>query len=159
MLRKAMSVLRVPSLIFALVVSLSRFSPVYLSLPPLDQPYLSWYSRHLGGNQLKHLKDHIAATPVFPFKDPNYVSNHGRSLSLKTCPLRTYISEARGPKNPSFLGNNIQIVAKTAGMHRNEWVENADRWVAGFLAMFEEGCHKMVSYNNASLSSFGFLLV
>ena len=39
----------------------------------------------------------------------------------------------------------IQTVAKTAGMHRNEWVENADRWVAGFLEMFEEGCHKMVS--------------
>lgn len=37
----------------------------------------------------------------------------------------------------------IQTVAKTAGMHRNEWVENADRWVAGFLEMFEEGCHKM----------------
>ncbi|KAF3443500.1 hypothetical protein FNV43_RR13183 [Rhamnella rubrinervis] len=33
-------------------------------------------------------------------------------------------------------------------MHRNEWVENADRWVAGFLEMFEEGCHKMcVSYS------------
>lgn len=39
----------------------------------------------------------------------------------------------------------IQTVAKTAGMHRNEWIENADRWVAGFLEMFEEGCHKMVS--------------
>lgn len=38
----------------------------------------------------------------------------------------------------------IQIVA----MHRNEWVENADRWVAGFLEMFEEGCHKMVSETN-----------
>ncbi|KAH9624796.1 hypothetical protein KSS87_007534, partial [Heliosperma pusillum] len=37
----------------------------------------------------------------------------------------------------------IQTVAKTAGVHRNEWVENADRWVAGFLEMFEEGCHKM----------------
>ncbi|CAH2079082.1 unnamed protein product [Thlaspi arvense] len=37
----------------------------------------------------------------------------------------------------------IQTVAKTAGMHHNEWVENADRWVAGFLEMFEEGCHKM----------------
>ncbi|KAA8526162.1 hypothetical protein F0562_007738 [Nyssa sinensis] len=37
----------------------------------------------------------------------------------------------------------IQTVAKTAGMHRDEWVENADRWVAGFLEMFEEGCHKM----------------
>jgi choline-phosphate cytidylyltransferase len=35
----------------------------------------------------------------------------------------------------------IQIVAK---MQRNEWVENADRLVAGFLEMFEEGFHKMV---------------
>ncbi|KAH9673772.1 Choline-phosphate cytidylyltransferase 1 [Citrus sinensis] len=34
---------------------------------------------------------------------------------------------------------------QTVAMHRNEWVENADRWVAGFLEMFEEGCHKMVS--------------
>ncbi|KAK3028378.1 hypothetical protein RJ639_038052 [Escallonia herrerae] len=37
----------------------------------------------------------------------------------------------------------IQTVAKTAGMRRNIWVENADRLVAGFLEMFEEGCHKM----------------
>lgn len=37
----------------------------------------------------------------------------------------------------------IQTVAKTAGVNRNAWVENADRWVAGFLEMFEEGCHKM----------------
>lgn len=37
-------------------------------------------------------------------------------------------------------------VAKTAGMLHDEWVENADRWVAGFLGKFEEGCHSMVSY-------------
>ncbi|KAI3457644.1 hypothetical protein Pfo_014307 [Paulownia fortunei] len=37
----------------------------------------------------------------------------------------------------------IQTVAKTASIHHNMWVENADRWVAGFLEMFEEGCHKM----------------
>ncbi|PIN04622.1 Phosphorylcholine transferase/cholinephosphate cytidylyltransferase [Handroanthus impetiginosus] len=41
------------------------------------------------------------------------------------------------------VGEKIQIVAKTAGMHPNVWVENADRWVAGFLEMFEERCHKM----------------
>lgn len=35
-------------------------------------------------------------------------------------------------------------MAKTAGMRRNLWVENADRLIAGFLEMFEEGCHKMV---------------
>ncbi|KAF2559612.1 hypothetical protein F2Q68_00012906 [Brassica cretica] len=28
---------------------------------------------------------------------------------------------------------------------RNKWVENADRWVARFLEMFKEGCHKMRS--------------
>ncbi|KAJ0255238.1 Cytidyltransferase-like domain-containing protein [Hirschfeldia incana] len=33
----------------------------------------------------------------------------------------------------------IQTVAKTAGTHHDEWVENADRWVVGFLEMFEEG--------------------
>ncbi|KAL9267887.1 Choline-phosphate cytidylyltransferase 1-like protein [Drosera capensis] len=41
------------------------------------------------------------------------------------------------------VGEKIQTVARTAGASRNEWVENADRWVAGFLEMFEEGCHKM----------------
>ncbi|KAL6576638.1 T-complex protein 1 subunit beta [Orobanche minor] len=36
-----------------------------------------------------------------------------------------------------------RIVVKTAEMHRNELVENAGRWVAGLLEMFEERCHKM----------------
>jgi 4-hydroxy-3-methylbut-2-enyl diphosphate reductase IspH len=45
----------------------------------------------------------------------------------------------------SALMPQIQVVAKTACVHRNEWVENADRLVAGFLEMFEERCHKMVS--------------
>ncbi|KAH0873401.1 hypothetical protein HID58_070763 [Brassica napus] len=43
----------------------------------------------------------------------------------------------------SFSECTIQTVAKTAGTHHDEWVENADRWVVGFLEMFEEGCHKM----------------
>ncbi|XWS30945.1 hypothetical protein CRYUN_Cryun23aG0034600 [Craigia yunnanensis] len=37
------------------------------------------------------------------------------------------------------VGEKIQTVA----MLRDEWVENADRLVAGFLEMFEEGFHKM----------------
>ncbi|BBH01326.1 phosphorylcholine cytidylyltransferase [Prunus dulcis] len=41
------------------------------------------------------------------------------------------------------VGEKIQIVTKTATMRRNEWVENADRLVAGFLERFEEGFHKM----------------
>jgi len=46
-------------------------------------------------------------------------------------------------KQQEKVGETIQTVAKTAGMRRNIWVENADRMVAGFLEMFEEGCHKM----------------
>jgi len=34
----------------------------------------------------------------------------------------------------------------TVAKLQEEWVENADRWVAGFLEKFEEGCHSMVSY-------------
>uniref|UniRef100_A0A1D1XTF8 choline-phosphate cytidylyltransferase n=1 Tax=Anthurium amnicola TaxID=1678845 RepID=A0A1D1XTF8_9ARAE len=41
------------------------------------------------------------------------------------------------------VGKKLHIVAKTAGMHHSEWVENADRFVAGFLEKFEEGCHMM----------------
>ncbi|KAK9088154.1 hypothetical protein Scep_027236 [Stephania cephalantha] len=49
----------------------------------------------------------------------------------------------KAKKQQEKVEEKIQTVAKTAGLHRNELVENADRWVAGFLAMFEEGCHKM----------------
>ncbi|KAI8001503.1 Choline-phosphate cytidylyltransferase 1 [Camellia lanceoleosa] len=42
-------------------------------------------------------------------------------------------------KQQEKVEEKIQVVAK----HRNIWVENADRMVAGFLEMFEEGCHKM----------------
>eukprot|EP01018_Ginkgo_biloba_P038906 Gb_14288 [translate_table: standard] len=41
------------------------------------------------------------------------------------------------------MGQKLHTVAKTAGMHHSEWVENADRLVAGFLEKFEEGCHLM----------------
>ncbi|KAB1200445.1 Choline-phosphate cytidylyltransferase 1 [Morella rubra] len=51
--------------------------------------------------------------------------------------------QERVKKQQEKVGEKIQIVAKTAKIHRNEWVDNADRLVAGFLEMFEEGCHKM----------------
>ncbi|CAN1749078.1 Choline-phosphate cytidylyltransferase 1 [Linum perenne] len=41
------------------------------------------------------------------------------------------------------VGEKVFFQIQTVAMHRNEWVDNADRWVAGFLEMFEEGCHKM----------------
>ncbi|KAG8084244.1 hypothetical protein GUJ93_ZPchr0010g9312 [Zizania palustris] len=37
----------------------------------------------------------------------------------------------------------LQTVAKTAGINHEEWLANADRWVAGFLEKFEEHCHSM----------------
>ncbi|KAF8691207.1 hypothetical protein HU200_040327 [Digitaria exilis] len=37
------------------------------------------------------------------------------------------------------VGEKWNTVAKL----QEEWVENADRWVAGFLEKFEEGCHSM----------------
>lgn len=40
--------------------------------------------------------------------------------------------------------SQMQTVARSASMHRNIWVENADRLVAGFLEMFEERFHQMV---------------
>lgn len=39
----------------------------------------------------------------------------------------------------------LHVIATRAGIHHSEWVENADRWVAGFLEKFEEGCYLMVS--------------
>ncbi|KAK1306791.1 hypothetical protein QJS10_CPA10g01379 [Acorus calamus] len=41
------------------------------------------------------------------------------------------------------VGKKLHTVVKTAGIHHDEWVENADHLVAGFLEKFEEGCHKM----------------
>jgi choline-phosphate cytidylyltransferase len=41
------------------------------------------------------------------------------------------------------IGRKLHIVATRAGIHHSEWVENADRWVAGFLEKFEEGCYLM----------------
>jgi len=41
-------------------------------------------------------------------------------------------------------GSQLQTVAKTAGLNHEEWLANADRWVAGFLEKFEQHCHNMV---------------
>ncbi|CAJ2637664.1 unnamed protein product [Trifolium pratense] len=51
--------------------------------------------------------------------------------------------QERVKKQQETVGKKIGTVKKIAGMNRTEWVENADRLVAGFLEMFEDGCHKM----------------
>lgn len=39
----------------------------------------------------------------------------------------------------------MQLNTVATAKDLTEWVENADRWVSGFLEKFEEGCHVMVS--------------
>ncbi|KAL9373422.1 hypothetical protein Peur_033042 [Populus x canadensis] len=64
----------------------------------------------------------------------SYVKEKRLRVNMRLKKLQEKVKEQQ-----EKVGEKIQIVT----MHRNEWVENADRWVAGFLEMFEEGCHKM----------------
>ncbi|KAL9425667.1 hypothetical protein AB3S75_032602 [Citrus x aurantiifolia] len=64
----------------------------------------------------------------------SYVKEKRLRVNMKLKKLQEKVKQQQ-----ERVGEKIQTVA----MHRNEWVENADRWVAGFLEMFEEGCHKM----------------
>ncbi|KAH8506969.1 hypothetical protein H0E87_013694 [Populus deltoides] len=64
----------------------------------------------------------------------SYVKEKRLRVNMRLKKLQEKVKEQQ-----EKVGEKFQIVA----MHRNEWVENADRWVAGFLEMFEEGCHKM----------------
>ncbi|CAL5010343.1 unnamed protein product [Urochloa decumbens] len=44
---------------------------------------------------------------------------------------------------PNVLHTQFHSAAKIAGSNPVEWMENADRWIVGFLEKFEEGCHMM----------------
>ncbi|XP_009604187.1 choline-phosphate cytidylyltransferase 2 [Nicotiana tabacum] len=68
----------------------------------------------------------------------SYVKEKRLRVNMRLMKLQEKVKE-----HQEKVGEKIQTVAKTAGMHHNEWIENADRWVAGFLQMFEESCHKM----------------
>ncbi|CAN0890751.1 Choline-phosphate cytidylyltransferase 1 [Linum grandiflorum] len=64
----------------------------------------------------------------------SYVKEKRLRVNMRLKKLQEKVKEQQ-----EKVGERIQTVA----MQRNEWVENADRLVAGFLEMFEEGCHKM----------------
>ncbi|KAL0444444.1 UNVERIFIED_CONTAM: Choline-phosphate cytidylyltransferase 2 [Sesamum latifolium] len=68
----------------------------------------------------------------------SYVKEKRLRVNMRLKKLQEKVKE-----HQEKVGEKIQTVAKTASIHRNMWVENADRWVAGFLEIFEEGCHKM----------------
>ncbi|XP_047971726.1 choline-phosphate cytidylyltransferase 1-like [Salvia hispanica] len=73
-------------------------------------------------------------------KDLNvsYVKEKRLRVNMRLKKLQEVVKEQQ-----EKVGEKIQTAAKTAGVNPNVWVENADRWVAGFLEMFEERCHKM----------------
>lgn len=64
----------------------------------------------------------------------SYVKEQQLRVNMGITKLREKVKEQQ---------EKLHTVARTAGMHHSEWVENADRWVAGFLEKFEEGCHIM----------------
>ncbi|KAH6785243.1 phosphorylcholine cytidylyltransferase [Perilla frutescens var. hirtella] len=68
----------------------------------------------------------------------SYVKEKRLRVNMRLKKLQEKVKE-----HQEKVGEKIQTVAKTATIHRNLWVENADRLVAGFLEMFEERCHKM----------------
>ncbi|WOL12279.1 choline-phosphate cytidylyltransferase 2 [Canna indica] len=61
----------------------------------------------------------------------------------------SYMKEKRLRVNMEFeklygkVKQQQEKVGKKLVLLHDEWVENADRWVAGFLEKFEEGCHQM----------------
>ncbi|ONK58934.1 uncharacterized protein A4U43_C08F1240 [Asparagus officinalis] len=68
----------------------------------------------------------------------SYVKEKQLRVNMGITKLREKVKE-----HQENVGKKLTTVAKTAGMHHNDWVENADRWIAGFLEKFEEGCHIM----------------
>eukprot|EP00268_Persea_americana_P034689 TRINITY_DN342_c0_g1_i5.p1 TRINITY_DN342_c0_g1~~TRINITY_DN342_c0_g1_i5.p1 ORF type:complete len:299 (+),score=49.44 TRINITY_DN342_c0_g1_i5:200-1096(+) len=68
----------------------------------------------------------------------SYVKEKQLRVNMGITKLREKVKEQQ-----EKVGKTLHTVAKTAGMHHDEWVDNADRWVAGFLEKFEEGCHIM----------------
>ncbi|CAM6036040.1 unnamed protein product [Sphagnum compactum] len=68
----------------------------------------------------------------------SYVKEKQLRVNMGISKLREKVKE-----HQEFVGQKLNTVAKTAGLHHSEWVENADRWVSGFLEKFEEGFHFM----------------
>ncbi|CAI0401518.1 unnamed protein product [Linum tenue] len=91
----------------------------------------------------KHQIDYVAHDAL-PYADASGASNDVYDFEKR---LRVNMGLKKLQENVKRhrekVEEKIQVVTKTARVHRNEWVENADRLVAGFLEMFEEGCHKM----------------
>ncbi|XP_068650383.1 choline-phosphate cytidylyltransferase 2-like [Aristolochia californica] len=78
----------------------------------------------------------------------SYVKEKQLRVNMGITKLREKVKEQQ-----EKVGQKLHTVAKTAGMHHGEWVENADRFMVGFLEKFEQGCHIMVSRSSESCKS------
>ncbi|XP_026660352.1 choline-phosphate cytidylyltransferase 2-like isoform X1 [Phoenix dactylifera] len=66
------------------------------------------------------------------------------AISLIVIPFYYNVGMWYGMRRRAMLSvSTLQTAAKTAGINHEEWMENADRWIAGFLEKFEEGFHIM----------------
>ncbi|KAH7296018.1 hypothetical protein KP509_26G004200 [Ceratopteris richardii] len=70
----------------------------------------------------------------------SYVKEKQLMVNMGILRLRQKVKEHK-----ERAGQKLNTVAKTAAVLHSEWVENADRWVSGFLEKFEESCHVMES--------------
>ncbi|XP_078433257.1 choline-phosphate cytidylyltransferase 1-like [Wolffia australiana] len=68
----------------------------------------------------------------------SYVKEKRLKMNLELQKLREKVKE-----HQDRVGEKLSTVKKTAGVLHDAWVENADRWVVGFLEKFEESCHSM----------------
>ncbi|CAK9265819.1 unnamed protein product [Sphagnum jensenii] len=68
----------------------------------------------------------------------SYVKEKQLQVNMRITKLRQKVKEQQ-----ERVGQRLNTVANAADLI--DWVENADRWVSGFLEKFEEGCHLMES--------------
>lgn len=75
----------------------------------------------------------------------SYVKEKQLQVNMKINKLRETVKAHQEKVTMTVKAHQekLQTVAKTAGINHEEWLANADRWVAGFLEKFEEHCHNM----------------
>ncbi|KAM3211097.1 hypothetical protein ACQJBY_064737 [Aegilops geniculata] len=62
---------------------------------------------------------------------------------VKEKQLRVNMGVAKLKEKVKEHQEKFHSAAKIPGSNPVEWMENADRWIVGFLEKFEEGCHMM----------------
>ncbi|CAI0374453.1 unnamed protein product, partial [Linum tenue] len=91
----------------------------------------------------KHNIDYVAHDAL-PYADASGAGNDVYEFEKRLrVNMRLKKLQEKVKEQQERVGEKVWLQIQTVAMHRNEWVDNANRWVVGFLEMFEEGCHKM----------------